>query len=63
MLVMTRRPGEKIVIDHTIEVAVLSVKGSQVRIGITAPKSMAVNRLEIEQMKESKAKQLIEDKT
>ena len=47
MLVLTRRVGERIVIDNEITVTVLGVKGNQVRIGITAPKDIAVHREEI----------------
>lgn len=47
MLVLTRRVGESIVIDNEITVTVLGVKGNQVRIGITAPKDIAVHREEI----------------
>ncbi len=47
MLILTRRVGEKLVIADNIEVTVLGVKGSQVRIGINAPKEISVNREEI----------------
>jgi carbon storage regulator len=52
MLVLTRRPDESIIIGDTIAVTVLSVDGDQVRLGITAPKEIAVHRQEIhEQIK------------
>lgn len=47
MLILTRRLGETIRIGDDIEVTVLSVKGASVRIGITAPASVAVHREEI----------------
>lgn len=47
MLILTRRHGEAIMIGENVEVRVLSVKGSQVRIGVTAPKSVEVHREEI----------------
>ena len=47
MLILTRRPGETIRIGDDVEVTVLEVKGNQVRIGITAPKDVAVHREEI----------------
>ncbi|MEP0073615.1 MAG: carbon storage regulator CsrA [Marinomonas sp.] len=47
MLVITRRTGESINIGDDTEITVLDVKGNQVRIGIEAPKSVAVHREEI----------------
>jgi carbon storage regulator len=47
MLVLTRRIDEAIVIADNIRVSVLSIQGQKVRIGITAPPSIAVNRLEL----------------
>ncbi|GBE24890.1 carbon storage regulator [bacterium BMS3Bbin02] len=47
MLVLTRRPGESIVIGHNIVITLLEVKGGQVRIGIDAPRDIDVHRLEI----------------
>lgn len=47
MLVLTRRPGEEIVIDGNIRITVVSVKGDRVRIGIEAPPSVVVDRQEI----------------
>lgn len=47
MLVLTRRPGESVTIGEDIVVTVLSVNGSQVRVGIAAPRSMQVLREEI----------------
>ena len=47
MLVLTRRPGEQIVIDGNIRVTVVSVKGDRVRIGIEAPPTVLVDREEI----------------
>jgi carbon storage regulator len=47
MLVLTRRVGEVIVIDNDIKVTVVSVKGDKVRLGITAPDYVRVDRQEI----------------
>ena len=47
MLVLTRKVGQSIVIGDEIEVVVLEVRGEQVRVGIRAPKTVAVHRKEI----------------
>lgn len=61
MLVLTRKVNESITIGNNITVAVLEIKGNQVRIGVEAPRDIAVNRTEIyesiiqENIKASKA--------
>ena len=47
MLILTRRIGETLKIGDHIDVTVLSVQGGQVRLGINAPKNVAVHREEI----------------
>jgi carbon storage regulator len=47
MLILTRRVGEKILIGDDVSIAVLAVRGNQVRIGIEAPSEVAVHREEI----------------
>lgn len=47
MLILTRKPGETIIIDDNVKISVLGVEGRQVRIGIDAPKEIAVHREEI----------------
>jgi len=47
MLILTRRVGETLMIGDAVTVTVLGVKGNQVRVGITAPKDVAVHREEI----------------
>jgi carbon storage regulator len=47
MLILTRRVGETIMIGEDVKVTVLGVKGNQVRVGIDAPKEVAVHREEI----------------
>jgi carbon storage regulator len=47
MLILTRRVGETVVIGDDVTVTVLGVKGNQVRLGVNAPKQIAVHREEI----------------
>ncbi len=47
MLILTRRVGETVMIGDEVTITVLGVKGNQVRVGINAPKSVAVHREEI----------------
>lgn len=53
MLILTRKPGEVIRIGADVEVTVLGIYGTQVRIGIKAPKDVAVDREEISQRKQA----------
>ena len=47
MLIITRRPGEKIMLGEDVSIQVMEIVGNQVRIGIQAPKSVPVYREEI----------------
>jgi carbon storage regulator len=47
MLILTRRVGETVMIGDDVTITVLGVKGNQVRVGINAPKHVAVHREEI----------------
>ena len=49
MLILTRRVGESLMIGDEVNVTVLGIKGNQVRIGVNAPKDVAVHREEIYQ--------------
>lgn len=72
MLVLTRRPGESIVIGQNVIITVIEIKGGQVRIGIDAPREVQVHREEVyEQVRQEniaavasakQAKQALSDK-
>ena len=49
MLILTRRVGETLVIGDDVTITVLGVRGNQVRVGVNAPKDVAVHREEIYQ--------------
>lgn len=56
MLILTRRVGETLMVGDDVTVTVLGVKGNQVRIGVNAPKEVAVHREEIyERIKRERA--------
>jgi carbon storage regulator len=52
MLILTRRTGETLHIGEDVKVTVMAVNGSQVRIGIKAPRNVAVDREEIAERKQ-----------
>jgi carbon storage regulator len=47
MLILTRRVGETVTIGNNVTVTILGVKGNQVRVGVNAPRDVAVHREEI----------------
>jgi carbon storage regulator len=49
MLVLSRKPGERILIGNDITLEILRVAGNRVTLGITAPRSTAINREEVTQ--------------
>ncbi len=65
MLVLTRKPGQSIMIGDGVEVQVLSVAGEKVRLGITAPRDVPIFRNEvyerIESEGESRGADAVED--
>jgi len=62
MLVITRRIGERVLIgEDVIKVAVLGIKGNQIRLGIDAPKIISVHREEIYEKIQAEIKQNIEE--
>lgn len=48
MLVLTRQPGEEIIINDSIRLTVVAVRGERVRIGVSAPPTVVVNRKEVQ---------------
>ena len=57
MLILTRRVGETLMVGDEVTVTVLGVKGNQVRLGVNAPKSVAVHREEIYKRIQDEAQQ------
>ena len=47
MLILTRRVGETVMVGDEVSITVLGVKGNQVRLGVNAPREIAVHREEI----------------
>lgn len=64
MLILTRRIGETLMVGDDVTITVLGVKGNQVRIGVNAPKDVAVHREEIyERIQNEKAGNGTENET
>ena len=64
MLILTRRVGETLMVGDDVTITVLGVKGNQVRIGVNAPKDVAVHREEIyERIQSEKAGNDTENET
>jgi carbon storage regulator len=51
MLILSRRPTESLVIGTDVVITVLAIKGNQVRLGISAPKDIVIDREEVHQRK------------
>jgi carbon storage regulator len=56
MLVLSRKVGEEIVIGSNIRITLVAINGGKVRIGVTAPKDVVVDRQEINQRRKEFAK-------
>ncbi len=52
MLVLTRRIGEEIIIDNRIRVTIVSIDGGKVRLGISAPPDVRVDRQEVHERRQ-----------
>jgi carbon storage regulator len=67
MLALSRKTNESIMIGNDIEITVLEVKGDQVKIGISAPKSVPIYRkeiyLQIQESNKEASETLISDET
>ncbi len=61
MLILTRRIGETIIIGDNVHITILGIKGNQVRVGVNAPKDVAVHREEIYQRIATEKTQSLED--
>jgi carbon storage regulator len=62
MLILTRRVGEALMIGDDVTITVLGVKGNQVRVGVNAPKEVAVHREEIlNRIEESAPREVADD--
>ena len=60
MLVLTRKPGEEIVIGSGIRITVVAVTGNKVRLGVVAPPSVLVDRAEVAERRQREGSSLCE---
>jgi carbon storage regulator len=62
MLILTRRVGESLMVGDDVTITVLGVKGNQVRVGVNAPKDVAVHREEVlNRIEESAPREVADD--
>jgi len=57
MLVLTRKRNQEIVIGDDIRITIVAVGGDQVKLGITAPRSVPVHRMEVYQERHAEARE------
>ncbi|MDR2602333.1 MAG: carbon storage regulator CsrA [Spirochaetaceae bacterium] len=63
MLILTRKPDEKIIIGEDIVVSIIEIRGDQVRLGVDAPKTIKIYRQEIFDAIRAENKAAAESKT
>jgi carbon storage regulator len=61
MLVLARRVGQEIVIGDNVQIVVLEVRGNQVRLGITAPPALRVDRQEVRARQQLAAQKALQE--
>jgi carbon storage regulator len=62
MLVLTRKPGQSIMIGDSVEIQVLSVAGEKVRLGVTAPREVGIFRNEVyERISDERAEEALDE--
>jgi carbon storage regulator len=62
MLVLTRKPGQSIMIGDRVEIQVLSVAGEKVRLGVTAPREVSIFRNEVyERINDERAEEALDE--
>ena len=47
MLVLSRKPGERLLIGESVEVTILAIRGDQVSLGVSAPRDVPIHREEL----------------
>lgn len=52
MLVLSRRVGETVIVNDEIQITVVEAKGGKIRLGITAPANVPIDRLEVHQRRQ-----------
>lgn len=62
MLVLTRRPGQSILIGDNIEMKIIDIQGDQVRIGINAPRDVSILRKELmDEVRQANREAVVDD--